>query len=179
MSKPLDFAGFLATTEPPELGPGPRAGVQAQVALEEQLQPLLQGSGVSAERQDLIRALILLWHDHLDASHVLAQNVEGADGAFVHGIIHRREPDFGNAAYWFRKVGRHPAFGEIASQAAALLEAGSHRDLAGKLVHNREWDPFAFIDACEKASTSSDRNQSPLREVQRIEFNALLNYLRQ
>jgi hypothetical protein len=178
MSRPLDFAGFLATTEPAELGPGPRAGVQAQAVLEEKLKTLLEGSGLPAERQELIRALILLWHDHLEAAHVLAQDVEGADGAFVHGIMHRREPDFGNAAYWFRRVGRHPAFAEIAPQATALLEASSQRNLTGKLVRNREWDPFAFIDACEKASASPDRSQSALREVQRIEFNALLNYLR-
>jgi len=179
MSKPVDFAGFFATPEPPELGPGPRKGVEAQAALEKQLKSLLKASGLSSERRELIRAMILLWHDHLDAAHAIAQNVEGADGAFVHGIMHRREPDFGNAAYWFRRVGRHPAFNEIASRTATVLQADSHRDLLGELVRNREWDPFAFIDACEAASSKSGPNQGVLREMQRIEFNALLNCLRQ
>src|SRR5215472_18856895 len=116
MSRPLDLNHFLATDETAELGPGPRSGVQSQTLLENRLRPMLEDSGLSQERQELIRALILLWHDHLEAAHVIAQNVEGPDGAFVHGIMHRREPDPGNAAYWFRRVGRHPAFGPIGSK---------------------------------------------------------------
>ena len=177
MSTPVDFSGFLATAEPANLGPDFRPGVLAQAVLEDLLKPLLDASGLPSERRQLARALLLLWHDHLDAAHVIAQNVEGPDGAFIHGIMHRREPDFGNAAYWFRRVGRHPAFAEIRSQATILLNASSQRDLAAKLVPNGEWDPFAFIDACARASGSSDRSESELRELQRIEFSALLNYL--
>src|SRR4029077_17259605 len=132
------------------------SGVQSEADINQQLTPLLRALALSAESQELIRALILLWHDHLDPAHKIAQNVEGPDGAFIHGIMHRREPDFGNAAYWFRRVGRHPAFAEIRSQATILLNARSEQDLAAKLVPNGEWDPFAFIDACARASGSSD-----------------------
>lgn len=175
MPKALDLADFLATPEPAGLGPGPRAGVQSQSTLEKQLNPLLAILGVPAESSQLIQALILLWHDHLEAAHVIAQNAQSADGAFVHGIMHRREPDFGNAAYWFRRAGLHPAFEEIASGSAPLLQG--QPDPILKLVRNGQWDPFAFIDACEKSSSSEER-QAVLREVQRIEFTALLRHLR-
>ena len=177
MSTPVDLSSFLATAKPANLGPDPRPGVQTQAGLEEQLKPLLEASGLPIERRQLVRALVLLWHDHLNAAHVIAQDHEGPDGAFVHGIMHRREPDFGNAAYWFRRVGRHPAFAEIGSQAAILLRSTSHRDLVAKLPSNGEWDPFAFIDACARASSNSARSQSELRELQRIEFSALLSHL--
>ncbi len=177
MSNPLDLKRFFASTEAADLGPGPRPGVQSQKALEEQLEALLQQSELSRERRDLVRALILLWHDHLDAAHAIAQNVEGADGAFVHGIMHRREPDFGNAAYWFRRVGRHSAYPQMALQVAPLLISASELELAARLVRDGVWDPFAFIDACERASSGSEPNQRVLREIQRIESAALLESL--
>ncbi len=176
MSTQLDLKRFLATTEPADLGPGPRSGVQSQAALSEQLGPLLKTSGLARERQELIRALILLWHDHLDAAHPIAQNIEGVDGAFVHGIMHRREPDFGNAAYWFRRVGRHPAYAEIGARVTALVSSGTS-ELAARLIPKGGWDPFAFIAACAEVSNGLKTNQSLLREIQKLESSALLGTL--
>src|SRR5439155_4537203 len=98
---------LLATPEPPDLGPGPRPGVETEGHLNRKLDEALRQTKLSIARQQLIRALVLLWHDHLDAAHVIAQEIESADGAFIHGIMHRREPDYGNAKYWFRRVGEH------------------------------------------------------------------------
>src|SRR6266446_9060029 len=140
---------LLATAEPPELGPVARAGVQAETALQRQFDDILSRSKIPEERQQLIRALFLLWHDHLEAAHVIAQTIDNADGAFVHGIMHRREPDYGNAAYWFRRVGPHPAFPGIVKRVSALPESDSNAELHRQLVRNGEWDPFAFIDACK------------------------------
>ena len=36
----------------------------------------------------------------------LAQSDEGADGAWVHAYLHRKEGDLPNAAYWYRRAGR-------------------------------------------------------------------------
>src|SRR2546426_713043 len=105
---------LLEAAELPELGPGPRAGVLSEGAVNRGLAELIGGRKLPMEKQELIRALVLLWHDNLEAAHRIAQEIENADGAFVHGIMHRREPDYGNAAYWFRRVGKHGAFSEIA-----------------------------------------------------------------
>jgi hypothetical protein len=175
MSRHPDFTQFLSTPEPPELGPGPRTGVKSQAELEAQLLPMLADSTLSNERRQLVRALLLLWHDHLDASHGIAQNIGNADGAFVHGIMHRREPDFSNAAYWFRRVGRHDAFDDIASQVTTMLKASDDPALGTRLVQNQSWDPFAFIEACEEATAKGASQVRLLREVQRIETSALLH----
>src|SRR4051812_20102018 len=111
-----DLKSLLATPELPGLGPGPRRNVQSVAALNRELEQAFTTSGLSAERQQLIRALILLWHDHLNESHAIAQDIDNADGAFVHGIMHRREHDYGNANYWFARVHQHGAFSEIAER---------------------------------------------------------------
>ena len=61
---------------------------------------------------------LLQVHDFWDASHEAAQQADDLGerdfSAYWHGIAHRREPDAGNAAYWFRRVGRHPVFTPLA-----------------------------------------------------------------
>lgn len=52
---------------------------------------------------------IWLYVDELDRSHDFSQRMDCATGAFWHGIMHRREGDFSNSHYWFRRAGRHPA----------------------------------------------------------------------
>lgn len=166
---------LFETAEPPELGPGPRADVQAEGKLNQELDRALRGSALAADNQQLIRALTLLWHDHLEPAHVIAQGIESADGAYVHGIMHRREPDFSNAAYWFRRVGKHPAFGALAERVAAVIE-GQKESPLGNLLTGNTWDPFAFIQQCEQAKARR-LPEGQLREVQRIEFEVLLDWL--
>src|SRR6185295_16590399 len=105
---------LTATQSMPELGPGPRSDVLGLSELEARLESVFGKTTLTRTAQELIRALVYLWHDHLDESHTISQGIENADGSFVHGIMHRREPDYGNARYWFHRVGDHPAFPELA-----------------------------------------------------------------
>jgi hypothetical protein len=169
---------LLATPGPPELGPGKRRDVQPEAALTEHVRSLLRESGVKGETGDLIRALVLLWHDHLDAAHTISQAIENPDGSLVHAIMHRREPDYSNSKYWWRRVGKHPCFPAMAQRVAELLAAKGERDLAAKLVADGQWDPFALVDACEEAAAlpASHARVALLQDVQRIELEAALDY---
>jgi len=170
------FKRLLATPEPPALGPEPRAGVLAEAALLAKLDALFRETQLAPTQQDLVRALLLLWHDHLDAAHQISQGVENADGSFVHAMMHRREPDYWNAKYWWRRVGAHPAFPEIARRVAELLKQSGAGDLAARLLPAGRWDAGAFVDACEGA-TSSSLHVELCRKIQRIETEVLLERL--
>jgi hypothetical protein len=170
---------FLSTPEPPALGPGPRANVQTLAALNRQLDQAPNQAGLTGPRAELVRATVFLWHDHFDAAHAIAQDIESIDGSYVHAILHRREPDYSNAKYWFRRVGQHPCFNELAKRSSALLKARSDTELEQQLVPRGQWDAFAFVDACEAAANSpaDAARVALLREIQRMEFEVLLEYL--
>jgi len=168
---------LLVTNEPADLGPGPRSGVMSERELNARLDSLPGKTNLSSTRKELVRSLLLLWHDHLDASHNISQRIENADGSFVHAIMHRREPDAWNSKYWWRRVGQHPAFPEIARRVGELLARSRRReeaDLARRLVPGGDWDAPAFVEACDAARDASLIRT--LREIQRIETEVLLEY---
>jgi hypothetical protein len=116
---------------------------------------------------------LYLYHDRLDESHSISQDLHTPEGSFWHGILHRREPDPGNAAYWFRRVGRHPVFPALRDAAAAIAAGHS---AAGFRV-GPEWDPFEWIDFWERArrAPGSDSERAALA-IQRAEWELLFDY---
>ena len=59
--------------------------------------------------QGISKLLQALWHDaknNWDAAHDIAQDIETADGSWIHAYLHRKEGDSGNAAYWYRRAGK-------------------------------------------------------------------------
>jgi hypothetical protein len=147
----------------------------------ERLMPLASGTCSSAEAYKKLKAArpcdlfpnarapgaamagIYLYFSCLDESHTISQGIETPDGSFWHGIMHRQEPDASNAGYWFRQVGKHPIFPDLQK---AAEKSG--------YPTGREWDPFAFIDACDDARqhAGSDREKL-LQRVQLAEWQLL------
>ena len=170
---------FLVTAEPPGLGPDSRPGITGLQTLNHRLDDVLRDAPLAHANVELVRALALLWHDHLDASHSIAQRVDNEDGAHLHAMMHRREPDYWNAKYWFRQAGRHRINPALATRAYGLLDAANEPGLRDKLVPGGEWDPFAFVDACEQAEklALSASVRQTLRAVQAAEFALLLDHL--
>ncbi|HEV3165346.1 MAG TPA: hypothetical protein VGZ22_15065 [Isosphaeraceae bacterium] len=124
-----------------------------------------------------LAAGLLQIHDFWEASHEAAQAAddlnEGQFSAYWHGIAHRREPDAGNAGYWFRKVGRHALFGPLWQGAQPLLDAHGDRTLIARIDRGGSWDPFAMIALCTSARPGSP-DESIARKLQRLEMILLL-----
>lgn len=112
------------------------------------------------------RAGLWLYHNFLDESHALSQEIATPTGSCWHGLMHRREPDAANAAYWFRRVGEHPIFEALAAAARAFgLSPGSSR-----------WDPFDFIDRCEQYRGTGGEQELLLVRVQQREWELLFDW---
>jgi hypothetical protein len=171
------FKTLIATADPPSLGPQRRAGTMDETELGRNLNGFFATHKVSPRVQPLLKSAALLWHDHLDASHTISQGIETREASWLHGIMHRREPDYGNAKYWFRRVGQHEAFPKLAKQVAELLH-NDRRELTERLIENGEWMPLAFVDECERLAQGSDAAlTAALRQIQAAEFECLIEHI--
>ena len=131
------------------------------------------------DRQMAAACLSGVWlrYDFLDESHTLSQSISTTTGSYWHGIMHRREPDYSNAKYWFRQVGRHPVFEPLAHDAAQL--AADEKNLradASFLTEQAVWDAFAFVDLCAAAISSDSSTERLCQRIQQQEARLLFDY---
>lgn len=129
-----------------------------------------------------LRAGLFQWHDFLDESHQFSQSIEGEGedqlGDYWHAIMHRREPDYSNAKYWFRQIGPQRIYTELRKEADATLaklidpEAARWR---GRLQQASKWDPFVFVDLCESCAVDETTELAlAARRIQYIEMCLLM-----
>lgn len=130
-----------------------------------------------------LKAGLLQIHNYLDASHELSQSVQGrgrnSAGDYWHAIMHRREPDYSNAKYWFRNVGSHPLFHSLAESVDSLLsqsDSPTAHTARQKLLSKGEWDPFAFVDFCQECNQGGDLELTLIaQQIQWSEMQLLLD----
>jgi hypothetical protein len=162
---PPDVADLLREMPLAPLGPGrPQHGFKNRLdALDDAtLGPRIADRDMAA----CCRAALWLAFDFLDESHRISQDIHTADGSYWHALMHRREPDHSNAAYWLRRVGTHPVFAELAKAAAGLGYQG----------RGTTWEPFVFNDDCEEHRGKGDETEELLRKVQHAEWELLFRY---
>ena len=172
---PAPIQVLLSRPGLPELGPGPRNGIVEVKELDQLLDPLLR----SVANATLIRALLLLWNDHHDPAHELVQDASSRDGYLIHAILHRREPDFGNANYWFHRVGAHPCYPALASAVAKHFNETSKPASSETFLRRGAWDPLRFVAACEEVAgePADSVKVTELRRIQGLETEVLLQHL--
>jgi hypothetical protein len=172
------FWELLGTGELPELGPGPRTGVLPEATVGLRLLEVTRGLDPSEASGDLLAATALLYHDHHDAAHNLVQDRTDADGCLIHAILHRREPDHWNAAYWFRRLSGHPIYRALTPGAIRAAQSTEARGVLERLTLSGDIDPLALVHECQRLTERPcARSEAYLRQVQHLEFVALVEHL--
>lgn len=153
-SFPQPIREAVLASELPGLDEGPRDSTLIKLLLEADQ---LDWSALGAGRQALSLSALWLLAGDLDRSHTLSQNIPSSEGSFWHGIMHRREGDFGNSKYWFRRVGTHPVLEQLP-----------------KLSEGDYSDPFDFVDQCSRAVRKGGEAYQRCQRAQWLEWQALL-----
>jgi hypothetical protein len=173
---------FLAAEPLNPLGPGePNRDLVKQLRA---TKPRAIFGGASIRDESMASAVfsgLFLLADDLERSHELSQDIATPTGSYWHGIMHRREPDYGNAKYWFHRVGRHPVYRDVATAAGELFAeyAAESKGKTGdaKFLQLGEWDADAFVDLCSTAAKDGAGALNRLcRKIQRRECELLLEY---
>ena len=157
-----------------------RGGALDQLAATDATQLVSPQSLASREFGKCVRSALFLYLSALDDSHKISQDIPSATGSFLHGIMHRQEPDYSNSKYWFRRVGDHELFPQLRESALELLQgqSGPECKLPRDEVERRpSWDPFWFVDQCESASRGGNAGLSTvLQRIQLLEWQLLFDY---
>ena len=176
------FTPLLDVTEPNPLGPG-----DGKLSMLRELRALSLESAFAPRTirdRDMARACLAgLWllHDGLDESHKISQEIETPTGSFWHAIMHRREPDYDNAKYWFRRVGQHGVFEPLHAAARELatgkIDTAAPPDRAADFLRTQAaWDPFRFVDLCAAVAAGRSTSETLCRRIQRREWELLFDY---
>lgn len=115
----------------------------------------------------LVRGGLFYALDAIDEAHRIFQDSPGDLGSYWHGMMHRREGDFDNARYWFRRAGTLPFFDALHSAAS---------EFSADMAKQENWDPYLFTGVCEQARHGEDEGLKELAKLQRVEFEGLFDY---
>jgi hypothetical protein len=115
----------------------------------------------------VVRGGLLYALDDLSGCHEFFQNTASDLVGYWHGMMHRREADFDNARYWFRRAGALPFFNALHSRAAEIST-----DMAKQV----SWDPYFFTIECEQHRFGADSEEVNLARLQQAEFDVVFDY---
>ncbi len=114
-----------------------------------------------------------LYFSCFEEAHEIAQGDSSPEGSFWHATLHRQEPDSGNAAYWFRRVGVHPTFPALVEETARIIRRYPDAEFRPTV----KWDPFGFILFCERARQQpGSSSEMAALEIQLAEWQLLFDY---
>lgn len=115
----------------------------------------------------------------LDRSHSISQALGSPEGSIWHAIMHRREGDFWNSKYWYRKAGTHSVKKRLADQILQATSPSAENPI--RISLSERWtNPAtvceALVDQVEQSVGDQDDWQSTLQRVCWWEWQLLFEH---
>jgi hypothetical protein len=109
---------------------------------------------------------LLMAQDFIWEAHEIVQDYPEVESSWWHAYMHRMEGDYGNSAYWYRRVGDAALYSCLQEKVDAL-------DVAQELssLQSGSWDPYKCNDLIQEYRNSSCDNS--LQEIHRLEWSVL------
>jgi len=119
---------------------------------------------------------LYLWHDCLEESHKVSQQLHTVSGSFWHAIMHRREGDFSNSQYWYARCENHPILPTLAAAAGDVINPFP-ADTRTLKITARGWNSDAFVDLVEEVyDKPEDPRQKLAVALQQLEWRTLFDH---
>lgn len=114
----------------------------------------------------LCLAGLMFAQDYIWEGHEIVQDYPDLEASWWHAFMHRMEGDYGNASYWYRRVGDPVEYSEFYKLLSELSLEGEVCVIQDSSV----WDPFEFNGLIDRYRASSE---SALMQVHLLEFKYL------
>ena len=136
--------------------------------------------GSQKQRQAILALIsgLYIWNGSMDNSHKILQDMENKTGSYLHGLLHRMEPDYSNAKYWFRMAGVHPRGEQVQQGTLEILRDSNSGNsiLFQRFSREKSWNPELLTDiiaATLKSPLNADE-VTILEQIQAIELRLLM-----
>ena len=116
---------------------------------------------------ELLYGGLLMAQDYIWEAHEIVQDYPDVEASWWHAFMHRMEGDYGNAGYWYRKVGQPAAFDSLLSAVQELAFETS----ADQILSWNEWDSFRLNKMID---SSSGHMREELHDIHRLECLLLI-----
>jgi hypothetical protein len=167
------WKGAMGTLVGPKVN-GIVAGIVPKLI--EAVEGSVSGGGDVQARACLSAGLWLL-ADDLPKAHAICQDIPTAYGSAWHAHLHRREGDFSNSKYWWRRASgvkwQAPGDEPLQEQVAELLTNPPVELLSWRSDVRKQYDPSKFVDVVEKFPAGEGRIGEILVATQRLEWACL------
>ena len=115
----------------------------------------------------LFYAGLLMAQDYIWEAHEIVQDYPEEEASWWHAFMHRMEGDYGNAGYWYRRLGQSEHYPSLLSAVQNL----EFKTRASEVLEWAEWDPYQLNKMID---TAKGEFREELHDIHRLECLLLL-----